>query len=85
MPLFATGCRPTTVTSGTPTRKNPLANGLRVSVIAALLWVAVVAGLFVEPSVIFYTAIIYAAMIAYFALYSRATTTSPRRGRRSTC
>jgi hypothetical protein len=49
------------------------------------LWVAVVAGLFVEPSVIFYTAIIYAAMIAYFGLYSRATTTSPRRGRRSTC
>jgi hypothetical protein len=49
------------------------------------LWVAVVAGLFVEPSVVIYTTIIYAAMIAYFALYSRATTSSPRRGRRSTC
>jgi hypothetical protein len=62
-----------------------LAKGRRVSVIAALLWVAVVAGLFVEPSVLIYTAIIYAAKIAYFALYSRATTSSPRRGRRSTC
>ena len=63
--------------------QKPLANGLRV--IDALLWVAVVAGLFVEPSVVIYTTIIYAAMIAYFALYSRATTSSPRRGRRSTC
>jgi hypothetical protein len=31
----------------------------------------------VEPSVVIYSAIIYAAMIAYFALYSRATTSSP--------
>ena len=62
--------------------QKPLANGLRV--IAALLWVAVVAGLFVEPSVVIYTAILYAAMIAYLALYGPATTTSsPRRGRRS--
>jgi hypothetical protein len=45
--------------------------GRRVSVIAALSRVAVVAGLFVEPSVMIYTAIIYATMIAYFALYSR--------------
>jgi hypothetical protein len=64
--------------------QNPLAKGRRVCVIAALWWEAVVAGLLVEPSVVIYTAIIYAAMIACFALYSRATTSSPRRRRRST-
>jgi hypothetical protein len=31
----------------------------------------------VEPSVVIYTAIIYAPMIAYFALYSRPTTSAP--------
>jgi ethanolamine permease len=31
----------------------------------------VAAGLFTEPSMVSYTAIIYAGMIAYFALYSR--------------
>jgi hypothetical protein len=51
--------------------KPPFAKGRRVCVIAALSWVAVVAGLLVELSVVIYTAIIYANMIAYFALYSR--------------
>jgi hypothetical protein len=59
--------------------QNPLAKGRRVCVIAALWWVAVVAGLLVEPSAVIYTAIIYTAMIAYLALYSRPTTSSPRR------
>ncbi len=77
-PLFATGCRPTAGTSGRPTCKNPLAKGRRVCVIAALWWVAVVAGLLVKPSVVIYTAIIYVAMIAYLTLYSRPTTSSPR-------
>jgi hypothetical protein len=63
--------------------QNPRAKGRRVCVIAALWWVAVVAGLLVEPSVLIYTAIIYANMIVYFALYSRPTTSSPGR-RRST-
>jgi hypothetical protein len=64
--------------------QNPLAKGRRVCVIAALWWVAVVAGLLVEASVVIYTAILYGAMIAYLALYSRPTTSSPRRRRRST-
>jgi hypothetical protein len=63
--------------------QKPFRKGRRFSIIAAL-WRSgsrrVVHG--AERGVI-YTAIIYAAMIAYFALYSRATTSSPRR-RRST-
>ncbi|MBA3232185.1 MAG: ethanolamine permease, partial [Acidobacteria bacterium] len=36
-----------------------------------LACIAVVAGLFVEPSVVIGIAVVYAIMIAYFALYSR--------------